>query len=129
MKSADQNIYRAFDGVGITLSALCLAHCLLLPVALALLPVLSFSPALQSLHDKEWLHLALLLPILVISGPALWRGTKYNPLIGYTGAAGIAALCLALAAPSEWMEQAVTAAGTMLLIAAHILNIRGRASA
>lgn len=128
MKSAVQNIYRAFDGFGITLSALCLAHCLLLPVALALLPVLSVSPVLQSLHDKEWLHLALLLPIFVVSGPVLWRGARDNIYIGYGGAAGITALCLALAAPSEWMEQAVTALGTILLIAAHILNIKRRAN-
>ncbi|MEO1046091.1 MAG: MerC domain-containing protein [Pseudomonadota bacterium] len=128
MKSADYSFPRSFDGFGIALSGLCLIHCLLLPITLVLLPALSLSPALGWLHDNEWLHVALLFPIFLVSGTTLLRGARLDRRIGYIGGAGIAALCIALFAPNEWAEQIITTFGTVMLIVAHILNIRRRAA-
>lgn len=128
MKTTNFQIRGPMDGIGIALSGVCLVHCLIVPIAMTLLPVISQMSALAWLHDNAWFHLAMLLPILLISGPVLMRGAQHNARIGYIGGGGLGLLCAAVFMSSAAMEQMVTTIGTIAMITAHILNIRGRAA-
>lgn len=125
MKSAG-SMKRTADRFGIALSTLCLLHCLSVPIALAVLPVLAQAPVLGVLHDSEWIHAALLVPILLISGPVLFQGSRKDKYVGYLGVLGIGILCAALFIHIESIEQIITACGTVTLITAHIFNLRNR---
>ena len=61
---------------GMGLSALCLVHCLALPWLLASLPVAVLAMLPEALRDNEWLHAALIAPVLLVSGPVLLRGDQ-----------------------------------------------------
>ena len=109
-----------FDASAIGLSALCLAHCLLLPVAAALLP------ALAAAGKAEWVHLLFVAFSVPLAAAALWRAHRLRPLPGLLLAlagAGIAGLLAgALGWPSEALETPLTVAGGVLLASAHAWN-------
>lgn len=126
MKNTTSALKTWIDRFGIALSSLCLLHCLSGPLALIILPVVIQAPIMGVLHESEWVHAALLVPIILVSGPVLIQGAKAKRYIGYLGFLGIASLCSALFIHEELAEQIVTAAGTLMLITAHIVNLRGR---
>lgn len=113
-----------FDASAIGLSALCLAHCLLLPVAAALLP------ALAAAGEAEWVHLLFVAFAVPLAAAALWRAHRLRPLPGpllALAGAGIAGLLAgALGWPSEALETPLTVAGGVLLASAHVWNWRRR---
>ena len=113
------------DGIAIAGSALCLIHCLALPLIIAWLPALS-----DWLSWPESVHLWILLAALPLSFFALWRhalceGRKVPFLLGM---AGLAIMASALLIEGSPLEPFVTSIGAALLAAAHILNWRGRRS-
>lgn len=113
-----------WDMLGITLSTLCLIHCIALPFFLALLPFgLEYA-------ENESIHQMLSILALPVGGLALIPGyLKHRKLsILFTGFVGLSML---LAAPfllpenaGEFAEQALTGTGGALLVAAHLLNRR-----
>lgn len=104
---------------GIALSALCLAHCLLVPLALAAVPLSLFAWLPADWIGSEWFHAALLVPVVMVSGPALFRGGQIAALVG-----GLAALTGALFIGDERAEIALTVAGALTLLGAHWLTLR-----
>lgn len=108
---------------GMGLSALCLVHCLALPWLLASLPVVVLAIVPETLRDSEWLHAALIVPVLLVSGPALLRGSPGRWQIAVVMAA-FAALIGGLFVASEAAEQALTVTGAALLLAAHTMRLR-----
>lgn len=113
------------DGLAISLSAVCVVHCLALPVAIALLPALS-----QWLQLPEALHawlLACALPIsMTVLGKAAYREpAARGPLL--VGMAGLAIMGSALLVASEGLETAMTLGGAGLLASSHVRNWRRRA--
>lgn len=72
----------------------------------------------EALRDNEWLHAALIAPVLLVSGPVLLHGNQNRWEIGLVLAA-FAALVGGLFMDSEATEQALTVAGAALLMAAH----------
>lgn len=114
-----------FDGFAVGASALCLIHCLALPLLIAALPAIAsrFDPG-------EAFHLGVLLFAIPTSAFALIEGWRRHrgaaPL--FVGSAGLALLALGLAF-ENWVavETGVTVAGSMLLAGAHIVNWRRRA--
>lgn len=114
------------DGIAIAASALCLVHCLVLPMAILLLPAAALWLALpESLH--AWL-LGLTLPV---SGAALIIGFRRHRHAMPLAIAGAGLLCLAVAvllARSVAGETGLTVIGSTLLIAGHLINRRGLAS-
>jgi MerC mercury resistance protein len=103
---------------GIGLSVLCLVHCLVLPWLLASLPAVALAALPEGLRDNEWLHVALIGPVLLVSGPVLLRdqsGLLRTALV----VSAFAALIGALFVESKTGEQALTVAGAALLTAAH----------
>lgn len=107
------------DGAAIGASALCLVHCLGLPlVAIA-------TPALAAwLGAEEQVHAALLLLAAPLALLALGRGWRahHAPLPPLLGLSGLLLMASALA----WhdLDQPLTVAGVTLLAGAHLLNWR-----
>ena len=117
-------IARALDLSAIGLSALCLVHCLALPVlALAL-------PLLGSWAHAEWVHVvfvSLAAPIALLAlmdwsmlKPSSWR------LVALAAAGLGLMLAGALEVPVVSWERPLTVAGGLLLATAHLANWRRR---
>ncbi|MDH5832395.1 MerC domain-containing protein [Luteimonas kalidii] len=112
------------DASAIGLSGLCLVHCLLLPVAAALLPALAF------VGEAEWLHLAFVAVALPLAGLALVRAHRRRPLppaLFGLAAAGLSGLGAgALGWPTHALETPLTVGGSLALASAHLWNWRRR---
>lgn len=108
---------------GMGLSVLCLVHCLALPWLLASLPAVALAALPEGLRDNEWLHVALIAPVMLVSGPVLLRG-RPDLLRSALVLTAFAALTGALFLESEIGEQTLTVAGAALLMAAHWERLR-----
>jgi hypothetical protein len=111
------------DRVAVLLSAVCLLHCMAIPLAILVLPALG-SLFLGSETLVHWLLLGLAVPISVL---ALWVGyARYGNLRSVLlGTSGLLLMFLAVShlfgrAP----EVPLTLAGVTLVACAHWLNIR-----
>lgn len=114
---------RAGDAVAISLSGLCLAHCLALPVAAAALPVLGLWA------EAEWVHWAF---VAIAAPVSLWtlarpaHGGAVRPGLLSLALAGLALLVAGAAGfPDHDAETPLTVAGGLTLALAHILNLAG----
>ncbi|MCP2679255.1 MerC domain-containing protein [Maricaulaceae bacterium NA33B04] len=107
----------SFDVAAISLSGLCVIHCLALPLASAALPVAGV------LAEAEWVHKALVLAAWPISGIAIWRSLSMRALWPFSAAAGTGLIVLTAAAFVEALhdhETALTVAGAVILASAHV---------
>lgn len=112
------------DRAAIFLSGLCLLHCLALPLAVALLPWLSWGA-------DSTIHRALLLVIVPVSLYALSRGCRQHRDVRVL-LCGFGALALLSASafselwlpPSVWLETLFTVLASAGLVTAHVLNLR-----
>ena len=109
--------------LGMGLSVLCLLHCLALPWLLAGLPVAVLAALPESLRDNDWVHAALIAPVLLVSGPVLLRG-RPGAAQSLLVISAFVALIGGLFVASETGEVALTVAGTLLLLAAHWRRLR-----
>ena len=109
---------RSSDAAGIGLSALCLVHCLGLPVLIA------FSPALVWMEDER-VHLLLAIGALVVTLVAAggWPSIRSKPLIYLVAGIGLSLLFAgALIEMSEMQERVVTSIGALTLASAHLAS-------
>jgi predicted neutral ceramidase superfamily lipid hydrolase len=115
------------DRTGICVSVLCLVQCLLLPLLVVAAPVLSV-PFL----DTELFHLLLLGLIVPIAAAAFYLGYRAhaNRSTVAIGGAGIAVVLATAVLGHDHLSPMVaaswTALGGVLLIIAHLLNLRHR---
>jgi hypothetical protein len=105
------------------LSLLCLLHCLALPWLLVSLPVAVLAVLPMELRENAWVHAALIAPVLLVSGPVLLRG-RPGAAQSVLVIAAFAALIGGLLVASKAVEQALTVAGSLLLLAAHWHRLR-----
>lgn len=112
------------DRAGMLLSGICLVHCLLLPVLLVTLPLVGASTLPSWAGHSEWLHILLLVPVLLVSGPALFRGSLKMPWLGAIAAIAFILLVSAVFAAAGAPERLLTMVGAMLLLVAHWINMR-----
>lgn len=109
------------DGAAVGLSALCLIHCLALPLLVAGLPFLAQ-------FAEGHLHAQMLVIVLPLSVIALGLGFRHhgNMRIIVAGTLGMALLTLgATVAHNHWgiaADRAFTIAGALTLAAAHFYN-------
>jgi hypothetical protein len=109
------------DGAAVGLSALCLVHCLALPLVVAGLPFLA------QFADGH-LHKQMLVVVLPLSIVALGLGYRHhrNNKIVAAGFVGMALLTIgATVAHGNWglfADRAFTIAGALILAAAHFYN-------
>lgn len=101
-------------------SLLCLVHCLVLPIAFAILPFLA-----STMPIPEEAHVWLLAFVIPMAGIALVSGYRSHRDIRpcLTGSAGLMLLASAalLLAETAW-DMPLTVLGSLALILAHILN-------
>lgn len=117
---------RRWDTLGMLVSALCVAHCIAVPLFLGLLPAFGLS-----FLAKDGLHEVLALVVLVVSLLAFVPGYRahHDRRVLVLGGVGVVLLSGAAFAPglSVVVESALTALGGTLLVVAHVLNRRGLA--
>ncbi|QHL91982.1 MerC family mercury resistance protein [Sphingomonas changnyeongensis] len=116
---------RLLDGAAIAASALCLVHCLALPLVALMLPMLAAWVAWP-----EAFHLwafAFAVPTSLVALALGVRGhRRAAPLLA--GGAGLALLAAGVAADvPEPAETLLTVAGALALARAHLVNWRSRA--
>ena len=116
---------RTLDGVAISISAVCVLHCLLAPLAVVAFPIIG-----SSLWASHEFHAWLLVLILPSSALALYLGCREHrsgTVLGL-GLAGMVVLIVAAVLGPEVLtelgEVLVTAAGGTLLAISHVLNFR-----
>jgi len=117
-----ENCPRWLDGLAIGASAACLVHCLALPALFALLPALSVL-----MPSPELIHGVAIIFAVPVSGGALLAGFRVHRLIipVILGSCGLITLTSALLlAPDSQMETLITVVGSLMIVAAHILNWR-----
>lgn len=113
--------FRHMDALAISASALCLIHCLVLPVLIA------FLPAIADWTDLgEGFHIVMLAIAVPLSGLTLFGGWRRHraafPMIA--GGAGLILLMLGLAFEGQGTGTALTVAGGLALAVAHVANLR-----
>jgi len=114
------------DKVAILLSGACLIHCLVTPVLLTMLPILSSS----ILVEDAVFHQVLLWIVLPISCIALLVGCRKHKRasIVVTGAIGLGILVIVAFFGHDWFgitgEKVATSLGGMVLALSHFLNYR-----
>jgi len=110
------------DSAALGASALCLVHCLLLPIVLVALPGLG-----SGLGTSELVHVVLILVAVPVSGYALVEGRRQSgsAVALLMGLAGLALLTVGVLA-GEAFETRATVVGSLLLAVAHVTNWRLR---
>ncbi|XOV83967.1 MAG: MerC domain-containing protein [bacterium] len=113
----------SLDRVAVFLSGLCLLHCLAIPFAVLLGPLMSS----WLNHSETHVHWLLLLLAIPVSALALWRGFQRHSS-ALTLTMGASGLLLMFIAVTHWfgehLEVALTVIGVTLLMFAHIRNMR-----
>lgn len=115
-----------FDKIGILLSGVCLVHCLITPVFITLMPILSLSVAVEHLM----FHTLMLWLVLPTSCIALFLGCRKHKQVSIviTGLIGMSVLIsVALFGHDvygETGEKFATAIGGLIVAASHYLNFR-----
>ncbi len=119
-----KRLIRFADYAGIAASALCLLHCLAMPLLLAAFPLLGLGNDHHALHDA--LLAGVTLPVLLALVPGYLRHRD-----GVALGLGVAGLLTFLAAVfvvgprfGEWTETGAAVASSVLLLAAHLRNHR-----
>ena len=113
------------DKAAVGLSALCVLHCLALPVALTLLP-----PVAALGLQEEWVHKLLLVSVIPISLYALTLGCRQHRSFWVASAGLLGVLFLVAAATvghrffGEAGETSFTLVGAILVAVSHVLNFR-----
>lgn len=109
-----------FDGVAMSLSGLCLLHCLALPVLAVSLPVLG---ALAEAEWVHWLFVALAVPASALALLGSFGRGSASLIAGAT--VGIGLLIAGAAGwPDHDSETLLTVAGGLVLAGVHALNWR-----
>ncbi len=112
-----------WDRIGISLSGLCMVHCMLLPVVLVAVPLWSTA---ETLHD--WLHPLFLVALLPISFMALVATASKPQAKSVRVLLGVGLLIIALAslfgheAANPVVETAFTLLGSGMLVTGHWRN-------
>lgn len=118
-------ISRHFDQIAIALSAICIVHCLAVPVLVAVLPI-----AAVSFGNSEHFHGVMLWLVVPTSFVGFLMGYRVHRQSGLIVVGAIGVVILATAAiwgHDSWtdaLEVSVSVAGSLLLAGAHWMNFR-----
>lgn len=114
------------DKISVALSGICILHCLLTPILITLLPIIS----LNSFVDDELFHKLMLWIVLPTSCTALFIGCRKHrdTLIATTGIVGMLILIFVTFWGHDLFgltgEKVATSIGGIILAISHILNYR-----
>lgn len=110
------------DSAGVTLSGICLVHCLVLPLLATLLPAAGQIFDESTNHLIHWALLGVALPISIV---ALGRGARVLRSRAWLILGGLGLTLMAVAVVLEHAsatEEHLTLSGVLLLAAAHLGN-------
>lgn len=113
----------ALDRMAVGLSGLCVVHCLLSVVFVALLS------GAGTFLTNPLIHRFGLFGAIVLAAFALGQGYRSHRALrpALIGVTGIAVMTLGLIVPHGWGEVAATVVGVCVLATAHLMNARARA--
>jgi hypothetical protein len=120
-----KNLNNALDKSAITLSTLCLVHCLALPLVTVILPSM-----IATAVNQEFFHSLMVICVLPISIYALTMGCKkHNKLsVALYGGLGLACLVAAVLFGESHLgevgEKLITTIGSLMIAFAHIQNYK-----
>lgn len=106
------------DGAAISISLLCLIHCLALPTLLAIAPWL-----IPGFMVDEAFHVAAVAVALPVSALALAGSLRARPLIVVLAAIGLTLLLGGTLVHEEFLEVSLTVCGALLVALAHLRNL------
>ena len=104
------------DIIGFFLSLVCLLHCVGLPFLLPLLTQVGHG------FEEESVHFALLAVVTVYTAVILWP--QASSKIRLISGTGLMVLYSAMLVHGHSAESLLTVAGSLLLMASHMLNLR-----
>jgi len=109
------------DITSMSLSGLCVVHCLALPFLVAALPFLGV------FTRSEWVHQALILIAAPLTGLAFWRIKAWTrPELAILMILGVLLLAAAAFIPGlEAYEVVISVSGALCLASAHLINYLG----
>ena len=113
------------DTAAVVMSGICLLHCLALPIALTMLPILNIA-----VLDERVFHLVMMVFILPVSVVALAIGCRQHKdlLTLVLGIVGLSTLLFTAVFGHRFFgldgERVVTSIGGVILALAHIQNFR-----
>lgn len=125
LPDAPMLLSKYFDRVAITLSTICIVHCLAMPFVIALLPVTAFA-----LGGDGHFHSLMLWFVVPTSVLGFGLGLRVHRRVDIVAMGAVAIAALAAAAlwgHSEWdpsVEVVANIAASVLLAAAHWRNFR-----
>lgn len=114
-----------FDRIAITLSAVCIVHCLTLPVLVALLPVVA-----ASIGSDSHFHALMMWLVVPVSVGGFALGYRVHQRKDIVVGGGAAVIVLAIAALwghsvwNEYLEVVVSVIASFALATAHLWNFR-----
>jgi hypothetical protein len=112
------------DAAAIGLSATCLVHCLLPPIAASAIPIAGLTPEAEHLH---WALVGLAAPAAAIAFVRVPAEAKVQWTLRALAAIGVGLLIAGAAGwPDHASETPLTVAGALVLAAAHMANCRLR---
>ena len=113
----------SLDRMAVGLSGLCVLHCVLSVVLVAMLS------GAGTFFTDPLIHRFGLLGAVVLAALALGQGYRTHRATrpALVGLAGLALMTIGLFAPHGWAEVAATVAGVIVLATAHLMNARARA--
>lgn len=115
-----------WDKIGISLSSICVVHCILTPIAFVVLPAIGYAAG-EHTHEFHWMMGVVLLPVALV---AFVRGFSHHRhlLPGIVGGLGVAIIFAALFFVDShdvlYKHFAVSMAGSVFLLVGHVLNRR-----
>lgn len=122
--TSETQILSKFDMIGATLSFICAIHCLLVPLAVVILPVIGGA---AFLHVNPLYHTILVISMLAVAVLTMCSGLRIHHDLRVIAVLGVGALFLAashfLTSNSD-NEHMLLGLGGLCLVAGHILNMR-----
>ncbi|SDM36644.1 MerC mercury resistance protein [Maricaulis salignorans] len=122
----------SLDLTGVSLSAVCVAHCLLFPVAAAAAPMLvpGLGEMLGASHAWHFGLLAIAAPISILALGWSVRTSRARWPVLALGLLGLSLMAIgALHLSSQLVETIITLTGVTILAAAHLVNWHSQARA
>ena len=116
---------RYFDRVAIALSAICIVHCLVVPLLVALLPL-----AAVALGEAGHFHGLMLWLVIPSSFIGFYLGYREHSRAGFgmLGAVGLGLITVAALLGhgqwTSWLEASISLLGSLILVRAHWINFQ-----
>ena len=114
---------RRLDKFAVLLSGACIIHCLIIPVALIVMPALG-GHLLEAETATHWLMLGVAAPVSAVALGAGYRRHGHGVTI-WLGLAGLLVMLLGVSHLfARTLEVPVTVLGVAMVAIAHLLNVR-----